>query len=62
MKRLRDFLVGILVGVLFCYQAVAWRIGAADAHAQLYESGAVAAYQLLRECQHPAHNWPKRIQ
>ena len=44
------FLVGALAGIVACYLLIDWRIGASEAKANLYQVGAMQAYDLLNKC------------
>ena len=41
------FLAGALAGIVACYLLIDWRIGASEAKANLYQVGAMQAYELL---------------
>lgn len=43
-------LAGALAGVIACYLLIDWRIGASEAKANLYQVGAMQAYQMLDQC------------
>jgi hypothetical protein len=60
VKRWRDLLLGGLAGIVLCYVAIDWRIGAADAYAQMYAVGANDAFTRLQQCQNPTHQWPRK--
>ena len=44
------FLAGALAGIVACYLLIDWRIGASEAKANLYQVGAMQAYDLLNKC------------
>jgi hypothetical protein len=41
---------GMLAGAISCYLLIDWRIGASEAKANLYQVGAMQAYDLLNKC------------
>lgn len=54
------FLAGMLAGVIACYLLIDWRIGASEAKANLYQVGAMQAFDQLGRCE--ARNRPKWAQ
>lgn len=60
MRRGKSLLLGILIGVIACYLAVDWRIGAAAGLRDLYAVAAIEARQELQACQSASSPWPRR--
>lgn len=57
LRRTLLLLAGVLAGVIGCYLLIDWRIGASEAKSNLYQVGAMQAYEQLGRCE--SRNTPK---